>query len=87
MTTNPIPLQEWIDAHPGALEREGEKRVIVHCECDPDQGGYDRCQGWVLTWRSAMYTYETVLTDDERASIGLPVPDPYAPHNRGIFDE
>lgn len=87
MTTNPIPLQEWIDAHPGTVEMENEKQVIAHCECDPDEGGYAKCQGWVLTSRRDIYPYETVLTDAERASIGLPVPDPYASHNHGIFDE
>lgn len=71
-----VTLQEWLDGR-DARPLESDHQVIAACECSPDDGGYEFCLGWVRTGRGMIMPYETVLTDEQRASVGLPVPDPW----------
>lgn len=76
MTAERVTLQEWLDGR-DARTLEGEHQVIAACACDPSDGGYESCSGWVRTGRAVIYPCETVLTDGQRAEVGLPVPDPW----------
>lgn len=82
--TEKMSLEEWM-VRPGLRPaRDNEHKVIVACgdECD-----YADCLGWAESSRDSLGSGEVVLTDEQRASVGLPVPDPYAHLNKHFWED
>lgn len=73
-------LAEWAGEHPIT---ETPLHVVAACD-----GGceYSGCVGWVITRRQSIEPYERVITDAERAEIGLP-PDRWAHMNASLTDD